>query len=104
MRPRLLSMNSDSDYLQPPFQHPDFEWQFILDMEGSDIGIGAVLSQQDDEGREGVIAYGSLVLSKVEQRYCVMLQDLLAVVMFTRQYCLYLMGRCFLLLTDHMFH
>ena len=76
----------------------------ILDTDISDICIGAVLSQQDDEGRERVIAYGSLVLNKVERRYCVMQLDLFAVLTFTWQYCLYLMGRRFLLRTDHMFH
>ena len=70
-------------------------------MDASDTGIGAVLSQQDDEGRERVIAYGSRVLSKAERRYCVTRWELLAVVMFTRQYHPYLMGRRFLLRTDY---
>ena len=63
--------------------------------------IGAVLSQLDDEGRERVVAYGSRTLSKAERRYCVTRRELLAVVVFTRQYRPYLTGRKFLLRTDH---
>ena len=48
----------------PLLVYPDFSQQFILDTDTSDVGIGAVLSQIDDEGRECVIAYGSQVLTK----------------------------------------
>ena len=40
-------------------------------------------------------------MSKPERRYCVTSRELLAVVTFTRQYRPYLMGRRFLLRTDH---
>ena len=61
----------------------------------------AVLSQVDREGRERAIAYGSRLLSKAERRYCVTRQELLAVVTFTRHFRPYLVGRHFLLRTDH---
>lgn len=85
----------------PLLAYPDFSRQFILDTDASDVGIGAVLSELDEEGREQVIAYGSRVLSKSERRYCVTRRELLAVVVFTRQYRPYLMGQKFLLRTDH---
>ena len=77
--------------------YPNFNDSFILDSDASDIGIGAVLSQLDDNGHERVIAYGSRLLTKPECQYCVTQRELLAVVTFTRQYRSYLMGRKFLL-------
>ena len=85
----------------PILAFPDFSREFILDTDASDVGIGAVLSQVDEEGHERVIAYGSRALTKPERRYCVTRRELLAVVQFTRQYRPYLMGRKFILRTDH---
>ena len=79
----------------PVLAYPDFNRQFILDTDASDSGIGAVLSQMDDDGRERVIAYRSHPLSKPERRYCITRRELLAVV----KYRPYLMGRRFLLRT-----
>ena len=73
----------------------------ILDTDASDVGIGAVLSQTDEEGRERVITYASRLLSKPERRYCVTRRELLAVVTFTRHCRPYLVGRHFTLRTDH---
>ena len=85
----------------PILAFPDFLRQFILDTDARDVGIRAVLSQIDEEGHEQVIAYGSRALTKPERRYCVTRRELLAVVQFTRQYRPYLMGRKFILRTDH---
>ena len=80
------------------YPHPDRT--FVLDTDASDFGIGAVLSQVVD-GREVVIAYGSRVLSKAERRYCVTRRELLAVVHFVKLFRHYLIGREFVLRTDH---
>ena len=63
LRRRLVS--------SPILAFPDFTRPFILDTDASDYGVGGVLSQIQDDGRERVIAYGSRVLSKAERRYCV---------------------------------
>ena len=72
-----------------------------MDTDASDVGIGAVLAQRDDQGREQVVAYGSRLLSKVERKYCVTRRELLAAVVFTNQFRPYLFGRQFILRTDH---
>ena len=59
-----------------------------------------MLSQIID-GEEKVIAYGSRVLTKQERRYCVTRKELLAVVHFVKIYRHYLVGRKFVLMTDH---
>ena len=85
----------------PILAFPDYERAFILDTDASDIGIGAVLSQVQEDGSERVIAYASRVLTRPERRYCVTRRELLAVVTFVQHFRPYLLGRRFLLRTDH---
>ena len=80
--------------------HPDFTKPFILDVDASDKCIGAVLSQETDDG-ECVIAYGSRTLSQSERRYCVTRKELLALVTFVKFFRHYLYGKKFLVRTDH---
>ena len=85
----------------PVLAHPDFRRTFILDTDASDSGLGAVLSQMDENGRERVVAYGSRLLSKSERQYCVTRRELLAVVSFVKHFRPYLVGKKFVLRTDH---
>ena len=85
----------------PVLAYPDYSKPFTLDTDASATGIGGVLSQQDSDGRERVIAYASRVLSKPERNYCVTRRELLAVVYFAQQFKPYLLGRRFTLWTDH---
>lgn len=73
---------------------------FILDTDSSAYAIGVVLSKVQD-GKERVIAYGSRCLNKAERNYCVTRREMLAVVFFTKYFKHYLLGRKFLLRTDH---
>ena len=83
--------------------YPVDEGFFILDTDASDFGIGAVLSQvvPDRPKEEKVIAYASKTLSTTERRYCTMRKELLAVVTFVKQFKHFLVGKKFLLRTDH---
>ena len=87
----------------PVLAYPDYSKPFILDTDASDTGIGAVISQTDDQDREHVIAYGSRLMSKPERQYCVTRRELLAVVVFTHHFRSFLLGCPFLLRTDHGF-
>ena len=73
---------------------------YILDTDVSLDTIGVVLSQVQG-GRERVIAYGSQTLSKTERNYCVTDQELLAVWFFLEYYRQYLLGREFVVRSDH---
>ena len=73
---------------------------FVLDTDASHTGIGAVLSQIQD-GKEKVISYASRMLTVSQRRYCVTYRELLAVVVFFKQFRHYLLGRQFKTRTDH---
>ena len=84
----------------PIMAHPQNSGLYILDTDACDVSIGAVLSQIQD-GTEKVIAYGSKSLNKHEKNYCVTDRELLAVRHFTEHFRSYLLGRKFLIRTDH---
>jgi hypothetical protein len=73
---------------------------FILDTDCSDKAAGAVLSQIQS-GVERPIAYASRSLNNAERAYCTTRKELLAVVFGLKQYRMYLLGRSFVIRTDH---
>ncbi len=84
----------------PMLALPNSTDPFILDTDASNWAIGAELLQVQD-GVERVITYGSLSLTSEQRRYCTTRKELLAVVRFTRQFRHYLLGRKFVIRTDH---
>src|SRR5947208_12220871 len=85
----------------PILQYPDFEKPFVLYTDASGTGLGAVLSQKDDENRERVIAYASRSLNKTEQNYGITDQECLAVIWAIKHYEQYLGLLPFQVVTDH---
>ena len=81
----------------PVLAYPDYGRPFILDTDASDVGIGGVLSQRDDQGQERVVAFASRSLSKAERHYCITRKELLAVIVFTQHFRPYLLGQQFTL-------
>ena len=73
---------------------------FILDTDASDSGIGACLLQVQDGG-ERVISFASATLTKSQKNYSVTKRELLAVVTFVTHFRHFLLGRKFVLRTDH---
>ena len=80
--------------------YPREEGEFILDTDASDVGIGCVLTQWQDD-RERVIAYASRAINKAERNYCITEKELLAVRFFVEYFRQYLLGRHFKVRTDH---
>ena len=85
----------------PILIYPSLDKEFILDTDASGTGVGAVLSQIGEDGKEHVIAYYSKTLSKTERQYCVTRRELLAVIMAVKHFHHYLYGVHFLIRTDH---
>ena len=62
----------------PILSFPDFTKPFLLEMDASGRGLGAVLSQKQADGQYHPIAYTSRVMNETEQRYHSNKQEFLA--------------------------
>ena len=62
----------------PVLSFPDFKKPFLLETDASGKGLGAVLSQKQDDGRYHPVAYASRTMSETEQRYHSNKQEFLA--------------------------
>src|SRR6266540_2112087 len=66
--------------MAPIVAHPNFEKLFILYTDAFEEGIGAVLHQKDDQGKERIIAYVSRALNQHEKNYPIIEKECLAIV------------------------
>jgi phospholipid-translocating ATPase len=85
----------------PVLRYPNFDKEFILDVDASFNSIGGILSQMDNNGNEHPIAYASRVLSSHEKGYCITRKELLALYEFMMYFKEYLYGKKFTARTDH---
>ena len=85
----------------PILCYPDFDREFILQTDASDVGLGAVLSQIDKSGNEHVVAYASRTLSPREKNYSTTEKEAFAIQFGTQHFRVYLLGRKFTISTDH---
>lgn len=85
----------------PTLALPDYDREFVLITDASDVGMGAVLAQEDDNGNLRPISFWSRKLSDTERRYSATEREALAIVFFVEKFRYHLLGRHFLLKTDH---
>lgn len=82
-------------------QFPDFSKTFILTTDTSDVGCGAVLSQNTDDN-DLPIAFASKTFTKGEKKNkAVILKEFTAIHWAINHFKAYLYGRNFLVKTDH---
>jgi len=86
---------------RPVLGCPDHDKTFVLQTDASDVGLGAVLSQ-DIEGQERVIAYARRRLTTTEGNYTTTEKECLAIIWAIRKMRCYLEGYRFEVVTDHL--
>ena len=85
----------------PVLASPQLDKEFMLQTDASERGVGAVLSQIGDDGLDHPVAYFSRKLLPREERYSTIEKECLAIKLGVQAFHVYLMGRPFLIQTDH---
>ena len=85
----------------PVLAYPRFDRDFILETDASILGLGAVLSQLQDDTKPHPISYASRALSHSEKKYAITELETLAVVWAVSHYHHHLYGQSVTVLTDH---
>ena len=75
--------------------------QFLLETDASGIGLGAVLSQKQSDGKYHPVAYASRSLQPNEKNYPISELETLAIVWAVKYFRAYLLGHPCTVLTDH---
>ena len=85
----------------PLLAYPSFDKPFVLETDASGEGIGAVLSQPQEDGKLHPVAYASRSLTKAERNYGITELETLAVVWGITHFHYYLYGNTVTVYTDH---
>ncbi|GFW44722.1 retrovirus-related Pol polyprotein from transposon 297 [Trichonephila clavipes] len=86
---------------KPVLYAPNFEREFIVQTDALNAGMGAVLTQLNEQGEENPILYLSKKFSEVEKRYCTTEKECASIVFAIKRLHYYLDGNSFLVMTDH---
>ena len=85
----------------PVLAYPDPNKEYLLKTDALKLGLGAVLSQKQANGRYHPVAFGSRALHGVEVNYHSTKLELLAMKWSIKHFQTYLLGRCFKVHSDN---
>ena len=85
----------------PILRPPHWDELFILQVDASDYGVGAILCQLDNEGQDHPVVFASRKLQPREMKLSTTEKECLAIVWAVETFRYYLFGRKFILQTDH---
>ena len=80
---------------------PNFKLPLVLQTDASNRGVGAVLTQYSEDGEEHPIAFWSGKFLPREERYSAIEKECLAIKLGIEAFRVYLLGRRFMIKTDH---
>ena len=69
---------------------PDYSKQFKLHVDACDIGIGSVLSQEDEDSVDKIVGYFSKKLTKCQRNYSTIEKECLALILSLQYFDVYL--------------
>ena len=81
-----MSFNGDS----PVLSAPDFSLPFILEVDASAVGAGAVLLQEDEQGINHPVSYFSRKFNKQQLKYSTIEKEALALLFGLQHFKVYL--------------
>lgn len=85
----------------PVLHHPDLSKEFYLWTDGSELGLGAVLEQQGEDGHRHPIAFASCQTNEAERKYAPTEMEVAALVFAVEHFEVYLLGNKTVVYTDH---
>ena len=85
----------------PILAYPDFSKEFTVESDASIKGLGAVLSQTQEDGKLHPVSYASRALSRVEENYAITELETLAVVWALTHFHHLVYGHHVTVVTDH---
>src|SRR6266568_2621827 len=82
--------------------YPSDKDLYILHTDASTRATGYILNQKDSDGNERIVACGGRALHKAETKYTITELELLSIVEAITKYRHYLLGKEFVIQSDHM--
>lgn len=86
---------------EPVLRIPDLSKRFIVRTDASNLAMGAVLQQEDDEGNRYVVEYFSKKFNNCQMRYSTIEKEATGLKAAIDKWSIYLKGKKFSLETDH---